>query len=504
MRFIRTLFLIASLPAIFYSCQKEESIELDSVPVSGTRWEFKDSSLLFTGTMDSASSITIGNFQSLIIEGKSSDGLSELYIQILSPDNIRKGSYSNPAVIFDYSVSGVSNYVNVPTDVNKFTVTITRIDSAFVEGTFSGEVQDVLGNKRIVKDGKFKASFKGNSVNPPPPSGSGQLTVWSKKGCNGGPVTVKVQNQQGSITTFHPSEPACNASGTATFTLPQGQYTWEAICGTDTMRSSTGISAGSCIRVEVIFGPVTSGANCMINEFSAFDPVTNDFYQSVKSTFNSLKQVTQVQLFDSVAGSASTTFNLNYTPGRIKIDAQQFFLVDIGSGRVKSFEGFLEPDDPTTPKVIVTYTYDNSGRLTRAAFASALNPGTTVFESVHTWTNGNLSRVILRQPGAVNERTQIDYDYHLDKNPKNFLVFFANSELLYFQSAINTGLNSTNAVKKSTVKSYDAAGVLEDSEESDFEDYVLDSNKYVQNFTIENGDSVYGGDLKYALKYKCF
>ncbi|HUR12466.1 MAG TPA: hypothetical protein VM012_13910 [Flavitalea sp.] len=504
MNLFRGFLSLVALSFLFVSCQKEMSQEAGSNLSGKTEWEFKDSTIQFSGTMDTAYYDVVGPVTALTIEGTSADGLGSIFFQLYSTGSLEKGTYSNPNVGFNYSVGGTTLYENELLDLNKFSVTLTRVDSLIVEGTFSGEVFDPTGHKRIIRDGKFKAAFKGNSNIPPPPSGSGQLMLWAKSGCNGGPITVRVQGQQKNITSFHTAEPGCGATGTALFVLPQGQYTWEVVCGGDTTRGTAGIVAGSCIKAEVTLGAPTTSGNCVIRDYTAFDVLTNEFYYATKTIYNTANQATKIQFLES-AGTVTKEFTFNYvTPGTFAIDAQQYFEIDPSSRRVKTFAGYIDPTDPlSSPKLYYNYTYDAAGHLARVTIALESNPTVDIIESVHTWSGGNLTKIVLRQIGAV-ERTEINYEYDVSIKPKNFLIFFANQELQMFQTVINTGVNSINAVSKSIVKEYGTTGELVSSEEAVYSAYTLDANKYVKDFKINGDLSVYGADLKYILDYKCF
>ena len=502
MKFLRSMLLLVSLTAIISACQKEESLEHASNLVTNSPWEFKDSITQFRGTMDTAYMTTAGPLTSLVLAGSSSDGQGELFIQLFSLTPIGKASYTNPNVIFSYIVGGSLYYENDPTTAGKFTVTITAMDSVAVEGFFSGEVLDVLGNRKTIREGKFKAYFQRAAI-PPPPGGNGQLMLWSKEGCNGTAIRVKVNGQEKSITSFQATEPICGAGGTALYVLPAGQYTWEAICGTDTIRGSAGIVAGACIRAEVILNPVL-GTNCKLSDYIAYDPGTNTMLFGTKSFFNAENKVNKLQFFEADPTSGTFEYNLVHEPNKIIVqEGQQYFELD-GLGRVKTFHGFAQPSDPTSFRVVYAYTYDVSGRMTRATVALETNPSQPVLESLHTWTNGNLTKVVIKQIGAMNERTEIDYEYDLTKQTNNFLLFFANEELMMFQTAINAGLNSVNAVTKSTVRDYDAAGTVTPYPVAAFSNYSIDANKKVNSFNISDGVSVYAGDVNYVLTYKCF
>ncbi len=501
MKLLRSLLLLLSFAALLSACQKEESLEHATL-VTNSQWEFKDSITQFRGPMDTAYLAGAGTLNGLILLGTSVDGQGEIFIQLVSNTPITKGTYTNPNVLFSYIVGGALYYENVPSNTNRFSVTITNLDSLLVEGTFSGEVLDLLGNAKTIREGKFKAYFQKATV-PPPPGGNGQLMLWAKEGCSGSPIRVIVDGQEKSITAFQTVEPICGATGTALYVLPAGQHNWQAICGTDTIRGAAGIVAGACIRAEVIFQPVTS-ANCKLSDYIAYDPGTNTMLFGTKSFFNANNQVNKIQLFEADPASGTFEYNLLHEPNKITIqEGQQYFELD-AAGRVKTFHGFAQPTDPTSFRVVYAYTYDVAGRMTRATIALETTPNQPVLESLHTWTNGNLTKVVIKQIGALNERTEIDYEYDLSKQTNKFLLFFANEELMIFQTAINAGLNSVNAVSKSTVRDYDATGAVTPYDVANFSNYTIDANKYVKSFSISNGVSVYAGDVNYTLTYKCF
>ena len=500
MKLLRSLLLLVSFTAFLSACQKEKSLEHATL-VTNSQWEYKDSLTQFRGPMDTAYIANAGPLNTLILLGTSVDAQGEIFIQLFSNTPIAKGTYSNPNVLFNYIIGGALYYENVPSNANKFSVTITALDSSMVEGTFSGEVLDLLGNTRTIREGKFKAYFEKNTI-PPPPAGNGQLMLWAKEGCSGSPIRVIVQGDEKTITSFQTVEPVCGTGGTALYVLPAGQYTWEAICNTDTIRGSVGVVAGGCIRAEVAFQPVTS-ANCKLSDYFASDPVSNTMLFGTKSFFNANNQVNKIQLFDADPANATFEYTLVHEPNKITIqEGQQYF--ELEAGRVKRFFGHASPTDPASPRVVYSYTYDVFNRMTRATIALEANPNQPVLESLHTWTNGNLTKVVIKQIGAMNERTEIDYDYDLTKQTNKFLLFYANEELMIFQTAINAGVNSVNAVIKSTVRDYDVNGAVTPYDVATFSGYNIDANKYVKSFNISDGVSVYGGDVRYTLTYKCF
>ncbi|HYH05352.1 MAG TPA: hypothetical protein VEC37_19840, partial [Bacillota bacterium] len=95
---------------------------------------------------------------------------------------------------------------------------------------------------------KTKVSY---SDDDPDTIETGQLTVWSREICSdGSPMEIKVSGQTGQIDDGMTSEPVCGAAGTATFALITGNYTVEAICGTDTVRYEVVID-NKCTVLEI-------------------------------------------------------------------------------------------------------------------------------------------------------------------------------------------------------------------------------------------------------------
>lgn len=270
MRALKQLFWLTGIFLLFFSCKKEKSLE-QGTATGPSQWEFTDSTAPFKGSMDTAFITVTGPVSTLVMDGTSADASGKFRLEIFS-SNLARGTFKTPNVKFSYIVNNVVLYENVSANADKFSVTITRLDSNGVTGVFSGEVETPLGTLRTITKGNFSAKFASSTPSPqPPPSNTaGQLMLWSKKACTGTTkLTVKVQNQSGEITTFHATEPVCSASGTATFNLPPGSYTWKAFCGTaDSTSGSVTIAASQCIKKEVIFGGAPPVGTPGTNEWS--------------------------------------------------------------------------------------------------------------------------------------------------------------------------------------------------------------------------------------------
>ena len=164
MKHLRFLVLLSSFSILFFSCQKELSIENGNAGNSSSQWEFSESAN-FKGDIDTAYLEPSGGFQSLVFEGTTPDGKGEIFMQLFGT-TLTATVYKNPNVFFEYSQNDTLIYSNVPSSIDKFSVIITTIDSTSVTGTFSGEVVNAAGEIKTITNGKFTAALK-KSTTPP-------------------------------------------------------------------------------------------------------------------------------------------------------------------------------------------------------------------------------------------------------------------------------------------------------------------------------------------------
>jgi hypothetical protein len=96
---------------------------------------------------------------------------------------------------------------------------------------------------------------------------TGQVSFWAKNSCTaGGNITVKINNQNGTISSFTAAAPAnCTATGNANFTLPVGTYTWKTFCGTDSIVGNVTVVASACAKVEVVYPTGAPAQYALVN-----------------------------------------------------------------------------------------------------------------------------------------------------------------------------------------------------------------------------------------------
>lgn len=251
--------------------------------------------------------------------------------------------------------------------------------------------------------------------------------------------------------------------------------------------------------------PPTNPSACRISNLANYDLLNGDKVGTVTTTFNGQDQVTKTEVIDSssqTGGTITNTFNLVYSATQIKVDATQFFTLD-GNGRISSFTGYFNPLDDSSPELVIKYTYNSNGYLTKATAVLKAIPFVTIAESNYTWTAGNLTQVDVTGTLLANG-TRVTYEYDLSKTAKEFVAFHPNPEILLFQNAINYGNTNANVPVKSTRQDLDGSGNPTGTPVvAEFKNYVFDANGYITSFESSGGESVYGENVKNVLSYQC-
>lgn len=502
-------FLSAAVLFFVLSCQKDLSFEDDgSGPLGSAQWEFKEGALKFKGSVDTAYIDTIAaGLYALNVDGTSDSGTQQITLQVIAPE-IKVGTYKTPQVIFAYDQGGSTLYYNDPLAANDFTINVTAINSTSVTGTFSGKVYNQVDSPKVITDGRFTATLKTVVTPPPPPTGdSGQVTIWAAAACSGGtgPITVKISDKSGSISTFTAAEPAaCGAAGSASFKLPVGNYTWKAYCGGDSTSGNVDVTKNGCVKAECKF------LACKIEKIWETSLVDGKAEFSYISTYTAAL-VSNVTVWDSAGSDFGGVFPITRPTGtKVQVDANQYFNLD-ATGKITEFHGFDDITSDTTAKVTIKYTFNAAGQMTKRAYQSDSMPGFDFLVTEYTYTGSNLTRALIKidtGTGKLN-LADITYTYDLTKTIKNHPTLhpFA-TELFFFQTAVNVGTTSVNPLTQVVSKIYDITkGTLGGTFTGTFTNYVIDANNYVTSFNV-GGDGYDIGLLytgyKYNVKHKCF
>lgn len=156
---LRRFLGLAVLSLLVFSCQKEYSIENNTgTSTTTSQWEFKEGGVQFKGPIDTATIDTISQFVFLTLSGHSSDGLSQISLQLFDA-SLKPGSYKTPKSLFTYATGSNIIYQTNQQLADSFTIVITKLDSTGIAGTFSGKAFQGSTAKSIV-EGKFSVALK--------------------------------------------------------------------------------------------------------------------------------------------------------------------------------------------------------------------------------------------------------------------------------------------------------------------------------------------------------
>jgi hypothetical protein len=334
MKHLKNLLFVTAAAVFFGGCAKEKSFEIPSG--SQSAWEFQEAGKSFKGPVDTGYIETFNAVKYLTVEGRSEDNKDRITLELIGAD-IKPGTYKTPLCTFTYLRNNDLLYQNDLVAADAFSITIDRVDSAGISGTFNGEVIDSAGAKKVINNGRFAAKFKNTSIVTPPVSSDGKLMLWSNKGCAGsGPIDVFVAGKNGQITTFPATEPTnCGDAGSYTVSLPAGSYVWKAKCGNDSIVGSSSVTVNGCTKAQVDFaaprnngqlmlwgkkgcgtgnnGPITvtvAGQNGQITAFTATEPASCGAAGTYTVTLPVGAYTWKAKCgTDSVSGQANVTLN---------------------------------------------------------------------------------------------------------------------------------------------------------------------------------------------------
>ncbi len=177
------------------SCQKEYSIGSKSnFKVSIGSWQFKDSSTLFTGAMDSAYVDSSNSTKVLHLIGTSQNGIQNFQL-LLYGNTFTTGTYKASLFqnTFLYS-SGSSTIYQAGELIGEFIVNITTLTDSLISGNFSGSA--INSSTKVVQltAGAFTSSFTQNTIN-----GGVSVGVLGDSSGNCKPVILKGVYTQGIV-----------------------------------------------------------------------------------------------------------------------------------------------------------------------------------------------------------------------------------------------------------------------------------------------------------------
>lgn len=253
--------------------------------------------------------------------------------------------------------------------------------------------------------------------------------------------------------------------------------------------------------------PLIIGSNCRISKIVYADNATNVGIGSLAADINAANDATNITVYDSIGSFiefSATPIYTNYDT--VYINANEYFVVDMVTKRVKQLTRYIDPDDHSAGKFKSNYIYNATGNLVAKTYASESNPGLVVYIIDYIYTNGNLTHMVGTKFVTNEKVMDADLTYFTNILPQNFLYLFPDEEVYAeFNQFYNFGVRSKNAVKSMKVNYYAPGGVPAYSLNSTFKDYILSKDNYILSVIMEGDEqpSIPAVPKKMIFSYKC-
>lgn len=249
------------------------------------------------------------------------------------------------------------------------------------------------------------------------------------------------------------------------------------------------------------------GADCRITKIVNADSATNKGKSALTAVINSADKVVDVTDFDSLSFTLDYNSVPVYISDTIKINSDEYFVIDAATGRVKRLHGLIDPTNPFSPPFEQDYTYDAAGYLLeKTKNFSVFGVMLPIVKTTYTWSSGNLTQMVSTDLIAGNKITDATVTYNPALSPKNFIYVFPDEdEYAEYTQFLNFGRRPSNAIAGLTVNTYDPGNVLRTTEVSTFSSYLLSRDNYVLSVIMKGNDQAslpgLAGKLRFA--YKC-
>jgi hypothetical protein len=248
------------------------------------------------------------------------------------------------------------------------------------------------------------------------------------------------------------------------------------------------------------------GVDCRISKIAYHDTATGTGLGAIIASINSADNVTNITKFDSLSFTIDFIATPFYASDTVFINADEYFLVDIATRRIRQLHALVDPTDPFSLQYEVSYFYDGSGYLAQKFYALTSNPGVPFYLVAYTYSGGKMTHMTGTDLFTGDLVVDADINYYNNVLPKRFLYLFPDEEgYPHFSQFYNFGARPTNGPQKITVRNYDPGNVLRDSIVSTFGSYVMSRDNYVLSVIMTGDDqpSIPATAGKLSFTYKC-
>ena len=256
MKTLKISFLFILLGSLFFSCQKEFSLEGVVTP-AGT-WQFNDGTQQYLGNMDSAYIETTATTKTMNLVGKNADGSQNFLLHLYATDSFTVGTIYKASLFqsnFQYYTQA-KNLYQADQFIGEFIVTITAIGNNNVTGIFSGAAEDSTSALKTLTLGQFTARI---NLSTNGTGGGGSGTAAGTLGASAGvctPVSPSGTFTQGVTLT------STNTVTVSVTVTTVGTYTISTNTVNGVSFSKTGTFTATGLQTVILNGsgtPVSSG-----------------------------------------------------------------------------------------------------------------------------------------------------------------------------------------------------------------------------------------------------
>lgn len=233
---------------------------------------------------------------------------------------------------------------------------------------------------------------------------------------------------------------------------------------------------------------VTIGNDCIVEKIATSDTLLNAGTYAITAVFNSSHQATSLFYYDSVANQLDDQYSLTYSGDTVRVDPTQYFLLD-ASKKVKTFRALLDPTDPASPVVTISYTYGGNLLSSKKIDIMAGPFPLTLAQINYTYSGNNLVGMTAVAPLTNQTQQDATVEYYSDKRPKNFLYLFPDGTESGFNLGLSLGTRPENAPKRIVIRNYDlATGMVQDSSVANFSQYEFSRDGYALSYYLAGDD----------------
>ena len=202
------------------------------------------------------------------------------------------------------------------------------------------------------------------------------------------------------------------------------------------------------------------GRNCKLSNITVINDQTGAGEYALNTRYDNTGKTNYVELYDSVLSAVDYDFSVEYkTNDTLRISTGDVLVLD-ASKRLKRLITALDPTDPAGEKLIFDFKYNGSGYLTEKTLSTSTIP-LALFQTVYTWTGGNLTKVASSSSltGTKQKILDVDLQYDLSKSPKNFIPIYPDAfESFLYVTTVDMGKPSTNLLTRISAVYYDDQG----------------------------------------------